>query len=126
MKALKSILLVDDDETTNFINESLFRKLKISKELVIKNNGKEALEYLTQKKDIPELILFDINMPIMDGMAFLNALQKLNLYFKIYNRLYALSSYNPLTTHDLPELSCNFVSKPLTQEKIIKILQSIE
>lgn len=46
-------------------------------------NGKEALDllngYLSGEKAIPEIIFFDLNMPIMDGFAFLEAFKKLKI-----------------------------------------------
>ena len=72
MKSNGTILLVDDDEISNYItSNTIVRNYKsINVESVI--NGKKAIEYLEKKFDnLPEVILLDINMPIMNGFEFL-------------------------------------------------------
>ncbi|WP_299434506.1 response regulator [uncultured Aquimarina sp.] len=75
MKKLK-FLLVDDSPSTNFFNKVIIEKNSISEEIQIAKNGEEALRFLNSFY-IPDLILLDINMPIMDGWEFLEELQKL-------------------------------------------------
>jgi CheY-like chemotaxis protein len=76
------VLLVDDDKINNFINARLIRKIEISSNLHISTNGREAIIYLTEKLDKqevgPELILLDINMPVVDGFEFVDAFRKLS------------------------------------------------
>lgn len=71
MKKLNCVLLVDDDITTNFLNESLIEEMDIAKQIMVAQNGKEALElierYFNEESSCPQLILLDINMPVMDG-----------------------------------------------------------
>lgn len=75
---LDLIMLVDDDDTTNFVNKRLLMKLGVAKQIVIKKNGAEALEYLQEanvagKEALrPDLIFLDIKMPVMDGFTFLD------------------------------------------------------
>jgi len=88
---LKSILLVDDDESTNFINKVFINKLNLDIQVNTTLNGKEALSFLEKDKAYGEnvsfvtpcLLILDINMPIMDGWEFLEAYeQKFNKEFK--------------------------------------------
>ena len=73
---IRSVYIIDDDSITIFGLRKLLDKLY--KDLVINEfeNGKTALDALTrlqkQDKPLPELIFLDINMPIMDGWAFLD------------------------------------------------------
>lgn len=77
---LNLILLVDDDDTTNFVNTRLLSNMKIAKEIKAVQNGKAALEYLkaacAEKPEpgfvCPDLIFLDIKMPVMDGFSFLD------------------------------------------------------
>ncbi|WP_210462745.1 MULTISPECIES: response regulator [Rufibacter] len=73
---LNLIMLVDDDDTTNFVNKRLLTKLGVAKEILIKKNGAEALEYLQNSAQsgqaYPDLIFLDIKMPVMDGFSFLD------------------------------------------------------
>src|SRR5690606_29672689 len=88
-KKIKCTLLVDDDEATNFINELLIEEINFTEELIIVNNGQEAITTIKQRcadiaggkdagKCLPELILLDINMPVMDGLGFLEEYKQLD------------------------------------------------
>ncbi len=61
-KQLK-VLLVEDNEINQMVARELLEKLNVKVSVV--DNGKAALEYLDS--ELPELILMDIQMPIMDG-----------------------------------------------------------
>jgi CheY-like chemotaxis protein len=81
MKKLNSILLVEDDEATNFINQMVIKKLDCAKHVQVAWNGSDALDYLRQcgasASQQPELILLDINMPGLNGWEFLDEYSKL-------------------------------------------------
>ncbi len=81
MKKLKSILLVDDDSSTNFLHQLILENAGCAEQLHFAFNGKEAIEFLQQQHQtqslLPELILLDINMPVMNGWEFLDELHKL-------------------------------------------------
>ncbi len=72
MTTLPSVLLVDDDRTTNFLHERLLRRLEVAKQLVAVTNGVQALAYLTSlegeaEQPYPALILLDLRMSVLDG-----------------------------------------------------------
>jgi CheY-like chemotaxis protein len=60
----KTILLVDDDEIHLSITEV---SLKDEYEIFMVKSGEEALEFLSKRQVVPDLILLDILMPVMDG-----------------------------------------------------------
>lgn len=71
---LKSILLVEDDES---ILSSLEQIFEMENYPVMKaRNGLEALNILKKVEQLPGLICLDLMMPIMDGQTFLNELQR--------------------------------------------------
>lgn len=75
MRKLKSVLLVDDDETTNFLNRFFVKQLDNNLAVHTVNNGKEAIEFLetvSQDENMPCLLILDTNMPIMNGWEFLD------------------------------------------------------
>ncbi|WP_461257855.1 response regulator [Treponema sp. R80B11-R83G3] len=60
----KKILLVDDDEIHLSITEL---SLKDEYDVFLIKSGEEALEFLNKSQIIPDLIMLDILMPVMDG-----------------------------------------------------------
>lgn len=68
---LKHILLVDDDDVTNFIHEETLREIGAADKISMAENGKVAFDILLNDPGKPELILLDINMPEMNGIEFL-------------------------------------------------------
>jgi len=69
---LRPILLIEDDTTDIITVKRSFDDLKIKNPLVCVTGGKEALEYLQDKKNIkPCVILLDLIMPEMNGLEFL-------------------------------------------------------
>ncbi len=69
MEKIPLIPLVDDDETTNLLNEMLLEEMKIAEKLLIAKNGKDAIQAIYDYHEISDncstLILLDINMPVM-------------------------------------------------------------
>jgi CheY-like chemotaxis protein len=76
---LKSVLLVDDDDTTNFLNKFFIRQVDSSVEINVVLDGKEAIDFLVLNGNddiLPCLLILDTNMPVMDGWGFLEAFDK--------------------------------------------------
>ena len=70
------ILLVEDDEFDARAVKRALEELKSPKHLVHLRNGSEALDYLrSDLNTLPFLILLDLNMPRMDGHAFLKTIK---------------------------------------------------
>lgn len=126
---LKSILLVDDDEATNFIHEMVIKQMDCTENIVVRENGVEALEYLTSTVDgkhpQPDLILLDINMPRMDGWEFLEEYKKLDDDQLAQTVIVMLTtSLNPDDKDKATEIPVitGFMSKPLTADMLEEIL----
>lgn len=77
MGRLKTVLLVDDDDTTNFLNKFFLKQLDSNLEVNITLNGKEAIDFLLLNADdiTPCLLILDTNMPVMNGWEFLDAFE---------------------------------------------------
>lgn len=131
MPKLSAVLLVDDDPTTNFLNKRLLQQLEVAEQLVVAENGAEALRTLTDtclRPDAaacPALILLDINMPVMNGLAFIEAYQQLVLPVMPPPVIIVLTtSMNASELARVQQLPvAGLLSKPLTREKVAGILQ---
>jgi CheY-like chemotaxis protein len=123
--SLSSVLLVDDDDTTNFVNEQLLKQLGVVDRVLVARNGEEALAVLAEAcgptgKTCPALVLLDINMPVMNGIEFLEAYQQPISPIVV---IALTTTTNPVDIARLRDLSINAViTKPLTKNKVDAIM----
>ena len=75
MKALK-VLLIEDDKIEVLKFQRTLRQLELNYSVKVSNNGQEALDFLKNGSDLPDLILLDLNMPKINGKEFLSRLKK--------------------------------------------------
>lgn len=69
----KKILIIDDDETSNFVTSTVIQRMEPGIEIQTALNGVEAMEFFKKNPDnIPPVTLLDINMPLMNGFEFLD------------------------------------------------------
>jgi CheY-like chemotaxis protein len=123
---LNKLFIIDDDYVTVKICEMLVTNTKFAKELISFNDGSEAIDYFSKyferkKKGevleaLPDFILLDLNMPVMDGWGFLE-----NYIRKYADRLPDIkiailsSSVNPedfIRSQEYP-IVVDFIHKPL-------------
>jgi CheY-like chemotaxis protein len=67
------VLLVDDDLLVLNIISEVLRNLGIT-HVTQANSGQQALEILSKKQQIFDLLLLDLHMPSMDGFAFMESI----------------------------------------------------
>jgi CheY-like chemotaxis protein len=132
MGKLGLVMLVDDNDTDNFISKRIIEITNFADDVIVKNSGKSALDYLEEHKEtpetLPEIIFLDINMPIVDGFVFLYEYEKFNNEIKDKCRVIILSSSD--NKRDIDKIVNNdyvikFVTKPLT-EKTLEEIKTIE
>ena len=72
---LNSILLVDDDDASNFLHSIFINKLDLGVEVNAALNGQEALDFIlskgVDKLAMPCMVMLDLRMPIVDGWQFM-------------------------------------------------------
>jgi CheY-like chemotaxis protein len=130
MSVLASVLLVDDDSTTNFLNKLLLRQLQVVENVLVAENGEQALRMLVQTCNegdtgsCPSLILLDMNMPVLNGLGFLEAYVQLPLMQPQAIVIVMLTtSLHPADLARAQEFPiAGFLNKPLTQEKVAALL----
>ena len=130
MNKLPAVLLVDDDQTTNYLNRLLLQRLGVTENILVAHDGREALDLLATHcqpltTQCPRLILLDVNMPGMNGIQFLEAYRQLPLAAQ--NALVIVMLTTSLHPRDVQRVQAldtvaGFVSKPLTAAKMEAIM----
>jgi len=132
MEKVKSILLIDDDEITNFINFKLIKKLNVASHIEIKTSASQALQYLKKFDKVgqpgPELILLDVHMPGLDGYEFLMEFKKINFSNKekIIVTLLTALKHIPDSEKFVRLGIQTFLLKPLTELQLIPVLNKVK
>lgn len=125
----KCVLLVDDDTIANFLTRKILEEINLASEIHTAMNGKEALHlfnsYYAGDHSLPDIILLDLNMPIMDGFEFLEAFQHLNLPKKDTVKIIIVtSSFSAQDKARAEGLGISqFLNKPLTPEGLLEAIQ---
>ncbi|MEB3215678.1 MAG: ATP-binding protein [Nostocales cyanobacterium 94392] len=114
----KQILIVDD----RWENRSLFINLlsPIGFELIEAENGQHGLEKAVMFQ--PDLIISDINMPIMNGWQMLKQVRKLD---KLQNTLFILCSVSTSEKDSQKAIQAGanyFLNKPVKSKELYRIL----
>jgi CheY-like chemotaxis protein len=128
-KKIKSIVLIDDDLAINYFHKRLFLKLELGDNVLPFYNSTDALEgilKLDQTHSAEDLvyIFLDLNMPDIDGWAFIKKFEKINESLKFEVKIFILSS--SINTEDVEKAKnnnfvTNYFVKPLMIEGIIAI-----
>ncbi|WP_416444002.1 response regulator [Leeuwenhoekiella sp. A16] len=120
MHDIKNILVVDDDKIFLVLVSRLLKTFYPKTTITSCLNGREALDYLD--KSTPDIILLDINMPIMNGWEFMN---RLPLKKQEDLSIFIVSSSIDPRDQRLSKTNVNiegFIEKPLTPEKLKRVL----
>lgn len=124
---LKHILLVDDDDVTNFIHEDSLNEIGAAEAISMAENGKRAYEVLNESENLPELILLDINMPEMNGIQFLDNFEK--TVPQHYRPKIVIMLTTQLTNEDvqhlqtLKHLIAGYMDKPVNNKTFLSLLK---
>ena len=75
------LLFIEDDQTMSFFVKSSLEEIIGGYEVILAANGKEGLELLS--KTMPDIIVTDLEMPVMDGMEVVNKIREINKHVPV-------------------------------------------
>jgi CheY-like chemotaxis protein len=133
MKRFDIACVIDDDEIYTFTVKRIINNSQIANKTLFFPNGKLALdffqEYIHQTDSLPDLILLDINMPVLDGWQFMDEFIKLRPLIPKRVIIYIVSSsideadFRKAKSYE--EIS-DFIIKPVTVAKLQRIVEVLE
>lgn len=121
----KKILAVDDSDIILNLHQMSFRRFPDVK-LILAKNGVEALKRLNEEEGI-ELVLLDINMPLMDGITFLEILRRdKDKYGEIPVIIISTEGEEESVMEALRKGATGYIKKPFRQRELHELLEKVE
>lgn len=126
---LNHIVLVDDNETTSFLNNRLLGRLAVANQVSTFSRADEAFEQLWGEQAAggqkPDLVFVDLKMPGVSGFEFLelyNALPQ-PVQEQTVMAVLTTSMHGADTARVAQYPNVEYLTKPLTEEKMRKLLE---
>jgi len=125
---LNHIVLVDDNETTSFLNNRLLSRLGVARQVSTFMRADEALTTLwgnsATPADVPDLLFVDLKMPGLSGFDFLERFTSLpaEVQGRTVVAVLTTSMHSADTARVAQYPNVEYLTKPLTEEKMQKLL----
>jgi CheY-like chemotaxis protein len=132
MKKVDTVCIVDDDDIYQFTTTILLRKTELVNKIVVFSNGLKAIDFLKEemgnRENIPDILLLDVNMPVMDGWEFLEEYllirSKLPKSVVIYMVSSSVDERDVLRAKSISALS-GYLVKPISSENLMDIISAV-
>jgi CheY-like chemotaxis protein len=132
MKSIDILYVIDDDEVFQYIVKRQFENTLKVKRITFFADGKEAIKALednsTRSTELPDVILLDINMPVMDGWDFLksyrtvkSSLAKLPLIYLVTT---SLAENDKKKAKEFEDVT-GYIVKPVKKEELDTIFSKV-
>jgi CheY-like chemotaxis protein len=130
MPQVNNILVIDDDPLYLLLVKKTIIKYEFAKTISAFSNGLEAFDSLKNlinvPASLPDIILLDINMPIMDGWDFLDQflpfLQKTQKKISIYIVTSSIAENDKIKAKTYPTIK-DYLLKPIDQPILIRVIE---
>ena len=128
-KSKVNVLLIDDDTIYQFVARKTLEATGYINKIQVCSNGEEAYQFLERNManadELPDVILLDVNMPVMNGWEFLELYQSLKPSISKDMQVFLVtSSMNDQDREFSRRYICvqDYIVKPLAREKIAELL----
>ena len=120
-----TVLIIDDDEDDRFFMEHAFKADSSSTQVHLAAGGQQALDWLGAAQSLPDVILLDLNMPILTGFEVLSQLKQSTHYESI--PVVILTTSDATTDQERARQlgATGFITKPTTYTGLSAIANRI-
>jgi len=123
----KPILLVEDDQVDMMTVTRALKQIHVTNKVVHLENGEEALNYLRDgNSDKPCIILLDLNMPVMNGIEFLQTIKDDEKLMRIPVVVLTTSDEQQDKLNSFNFGVAGYMSKPVDYLQFVKIIGAID
>jgi CheY-like chemotaxis protein len=127
MKTDKPILLVEDDQVDVMTVNRALKEIKVTNPVVNLENGEEALNYLRDPaKARPCIILLDLNMPIMNGIEFLQVMKHDPQIRRIPVVVLTTSGEQQDKVNSFDLGVAGYMAKPVDYRQFVEVMRTID
>ncbi|OGO79480.1 MAG: two-component system response regulator [Clostridiales bacterium GWB2_37_7] len=127
MRSRKPILLVEDDYVDVMTVKRALREINLQNNLVVAENGEQALEYLEDpSNERPGIILLDLNMPRMGGLEFLQVAKSHEQHKIIPIIVLTTSSQEKDRVESFKMSVAGYMTKPVIYTEFIEVVKIID
>jgi CheY-like chemotaxis protein len=132
MNPIRTLLIIDDDEVFVYLTKKTIQETNLINLINVFGNGLDAINFIKENIDnpdsLPEIILLDLSMPIMDGWDFLEdyllLMPTLSRKINIYIVSSSISPFDIVRAKSISAVT-DYIIKPITKEKLIEIIKPI-
>lgn len=120
------VFIVDDDEDDRFLVQQVFNQQSPDSQLKALSNGAELLETLAESEPLPNLILLDLNMPVMSGLETLERVRQ-NPAYESVPIVILTTSDQAIDRQRASRLRANgFITKPPTIRQYNEVVLNLQ
>lgn len=123
----KPILLVEDDQVDTMTVIRALKEIHVTNRLVHLENGEEAVSYLRDpESEKPCIILLDLNMPIMNGIEFLQVVKHDDHLRRIPVVVLTTSEEQQDKVNSFNMGVAGYMTKPVDYRQFVEVMRSID
>jgi len=122
----KAILLVEDDHVDVLTTRRALKEIHVTNPLAVCENGEDAIDWLRCADELPCIILLDLNMPIMNGIEFLQSVKGDPRLRRIPVVVLTTSEEQEDKVRSFDLGVAGYMAKPVDYRRFVEVMRSID